>query len=79
MVQLLAKNMATKKFEIKNEYSENKEGTKKKEHKKKNHKKEMPPRKKDEPIENEVDSDGFEIVGTKEEKKQKRRDENQRE
>ena len=30
MVQLLAKNMATKKFEIKNEYSENKEGAKKK-------------------------------------------------
>ena len=68
--------MATKKFETKNAYTENKEGgAKKKEYKKKPyHKKEKEVPKKKEELTNEVDSDGFEIVGTREEKAQKQRD-----
>jgi hypothetical protein len=68
------------------EYSENKEGGKKKEYKKKYNKKEnrekrereIYTRKKEE-IVNEVDSDGFEIVGTKEKKKEQQREEYRKE
>ena len=77
-IQLLAKNMANKNYENKAEYTEKKEGgAKKKEYKKKNfHKKERElPKKKKEEFGNEVDSDGFEIVGTREVKAQKQRDE----
>ena len=74
--------MANKNFDIKKEYTENKEGGKKKEHKKKYHKKDNrdreAPRKREE-IVNEVDSDGFEIVGTKEKKKEQQREEYRKE
>lgn len=60
---LFAKNMATGKFEHKMDYSNNNnEERKKKKHYEK---------KKVEKFENDVDSDGFEIVGSKEEKKAK--------
>ena len=66
--------MADKNYENKNEYAENKEGGVKKKNLKKSIKKNLKkerdiivPRKKEE-CENEVDSDGFEIVGTKEKK-----------
>ena len=68
MLQLLAKNMATKNFDIKKEYTESKGGDKKK-NIKKFHKKDNRDReesRKREEIVNEVDSDWFEIVGTKE-------------
>ena len=58
------------------EYNTNKEGKKKREYKdykKKHYKKEAPINR--EEIKDDVDSDGFEIVGSKEEKKQKFRDE----
>ena len=71
--------MANKNYENKNAYTENKEGgAKKKEYKKKPYRKkekEVPVPKKKEEFKNEVDSDGFEIVGTREEKAQKQRDE----
>ena len=68
MLQLLAKNMAYKNFDIKKEYTESKGGDKKK-NIKKFHKKDNRDReesRKREEIVNEVDSDWFEIVGTKE-------------
>ena len=72
--------MANKNYENKNEYTENKEGgVKKKDYKKENKKKYKKkdrdiiiPRKKEE-CENEVESDGFEIVGKKEKKQIKQR------
>ena len=68
MLQLLAKNMAYKNFDIKKEYTESKGGDKKK-NIKKFHKKDNRDReesRKREEIVNEVDSDWIEIVGTKE-------------
>ena len=69
--------MANKKFEDVIEYTDNKEGGKKREYKKryypKKNKKEIPQNKED--VKDDVDSDGFEIVGSKEEKKQKLREE----
>jgi len=77
---LFAKNLANKKYEDVREYADNnKEGgeRKKREYKKryypKKSRKEAP--KNQEEIKDDVDSDGFEIVGSKEEKKQKFRDE----
>ena len=73
--------MANKNYENKNEYTENKEGgVKKKEYKKDKKKYKKKDRdikivRKKEECENEVDSDGFEIVGTKEKKQQKQREE----
>ena len=68
MLQLLAKNMAYKNFDIKKEYTESKGGDKKKNikkfHKKDNRDREESRKRED--IVNEVDSDWFEIVGTKE-------------
>ena len=59
------------------EYTDNKDGGKKREYKKryypKKNKKEIPQNKED--VKDDVDSDGFEIVGSKEEKKQKLREE----
>ena len=59
------------------DYNDNKDGEKKREHKRrrypKKNKKEGPTNQED--IKDDVDSDGFEIVGSKEEKKQKYRDE----
>ena len=59
------------------EYTDNKEGGKKREYKRKyypkKNRKEIP--KNQEDVKGDVDSDGFEIVGSKEEKKQKLRDE----
>ena len=59
------------------DYNDNKDGEKKREHKRrrypKKNKKEGPANQED--IKDDVDSDGFEIVGSKEEKKQKYRDE----
>ena len=57
---LFAKNMESKNFEIKNEYADEKEKEKKVREKKYYEKKE---------ITNDIDSDGFEIVGSKEEKR----------
>ena len=69
--------MANKKFEDVIEYTDNKEWGKKREYKKryypKKNKKEIPQNKED--VKDDVDSDGFEIVGSKEEKKQKLREE----
>ena len=74
--------MANKNYELKNDYTENKEGgVKKKEYKKKkkpHYKPEKEFQIKKEEFTNEVDSDGFEIVGSREEKAQKQRDENKR-
>ena len=71
------KNLANKKFEDVIEYTDNKEGGKKREYKRKyypkKNRKEIP--KNQEDVKGDVDSDGFEIVGSKEEKKQKLRDE----
>lgn len=81
MLQLLAKNMAYKYFDIKREYTESKGGDKKK-NIKKFHKKDNRDReesRKREEIVNEVDSDWFEIVGTKEKKKQQQREEYRKE
>ena len=65
MLQLLAKNMAYKNFDIKKEYTESKGGDKKKNikkfHKKDNRDREESRKRED--IVNEVDSDWFEIVG----------------
>ena len=69
IVQLLAKNIAEHKFEFKQDYNddtkkagEHVEKKKKNHHKKQNYVKEE--------IANDVDSDGFEITGTKEKKKE---------
>ena len=68
--------MANKNYENKNEYTEKQEGGAPK--KPYNKKRKFPPKKDREPIVrkkeeivNEVDSDGFEIVGTKQEKQLK--------
>ena len=60
---LFAKNIQSKNFEIKNEYNDEKE--KEKKVKEKNHYEKYEKK----GIVNDVDSDGFEIVGSKEEKK----------
>ena len=71
--------MANKQYKENIEYTENKEGGKKREYKKKYYHKKSGAKeggvKNREEIKDDVDSDGFEIVGTKEEKKQKYRDE----
>ena len=75
-MQLFAKNIANKKYKDAIDYTDDKEGGKK-EYKKRYHhkrsKKEAPMNK--EEIKDDVDSDGFEVVGSKEDKKQKFRDE----
>ena len=69
--------MANKNYKDDKEYTEEKEGGKRREYKKKYHhkrsKKEGAMTK--EEIKDDVDSDGFEVVGSKEDKKQKYRDE----
>ena len=75
-MQLFAKNIANKKYKDAIDYTDDKEGGKR-EYKKRYHhkrsKKEAPMNK--EEIKDDVDSDGFEVVGSKEDKKQKFRDE----
>ena len=68
--------MANKKFEDIKDYADNKEGGRRREYRKKYSKKNRRdiPKNQGE-IKDDVDSDGFEIVGSKEEKKQKFRDE----
>ena len=68
--------MTNKNFKDSKEYTDDKEGGKRREYKKKYHHK----RSKKEPmtkgeIKDDIDSDGFEVVGSKEDKKQKYRDE----
>ena len=68
MIQLLAKNIAEHKFEFKQAYNDDtKKGGEHVEKKKKNHHKKQTQVKED--IVNDLDSDGFEITGTKEKKK----------